>query len=219
MRAFAATGFRTDGVHGFYPIVDRAERVAWLVGLGVRTVQLRCKDLHGAVLRDELARALDAAAAVDAQLVINDAWREALDLGASWVHLGQTDLDDADVGALRAAGVGIGVSSHSPGERMRAVALGPAYVALGPIWETPLKRMPFAPQGLARVAAWKAALGDLPLVAIGGVTLERAPQVLDAGADAVAVVTDLLRPDADDRVRAWLDLFSSQPRRPAGAPT
>jgi thiamine-phosphate pyrophosphorylase len=207
--------FRTDGVHGFYPIVDRADRVEALVALGVRTIQLRCKDLVGDALRGEIARSLDAAAAVDAQLVINDAWQDAIALGATFVHLGQTDLDDADLVALRVAGVAVGVSSHSPGERLRALAIEPAYVALGPVWETPLKRMPFAPQGLDRVTAWKSALGDVPLVAIGGITLERADAVRTAGADAVAVVSDLRRPDADDRVAAWLDLFAT-PTRTAG---
>lgn len=201
--------FRTDGVFGFYPIVETASQVGWLLELGCRTIQLRDKAHTGGVLRHEVKAALAAADAVGAQLVVNDHAALALELGARWVHLGQGDLDTADLGALRAAGVGIGVSTHSPGELARALAVGPAYVALGPVYATTLKRMPWAPQGLERVSAWKAQV-DVPLCAIGGLTLERAPAALDAGADLVAVVSDLTGPDADARVAAWLDLFASR---------
>lgn len=200
---------RTEGAYGFYPIVETTQRVRWLLDLGARTIQIRNKTLEGAALLDELGAAVEAAHAVDAQLIVNDHWREAIAVGARWVHLGQTDLDTADVGALHRAGVSLGVSSHSPGERLRAVDTEPGYVALGPVWETTLKKMPWAPQGLDRVAEWKAKL-PCPLVAIGGITLERAPAVLDAGADAIAMVSDLNRPDADARVQAWLDLFAAR---------
>lgn len=201
--------FRTDGAYGFYPIVETAAQVAWLVELGVRTMQLRNKSLSGGALKFEVRAAVDAAATVDAQLVINDHWQAAIDAGAPFVHLGQSDLAGADLAAIAAADIGLGISSHSPGERLRAVDCDPAYVALGPVYKTTLKKMPWAPQGLGRVSQWKAAL-PCPLVGIGGITLERAPGVLDAGADSLAVVSDLLRPDADDRVRAWLHLFESR---------
>ena len=86
-----------------------------------------------------------------------------------------------------------------------ALAAKPAYVALGPIYETRLKAMKWAPQGLARVADWKARIGDLPLVAIGGITPERAAGVVGAGADSIAVITDFFtNPDPEARVRQWL---------------
>lgn len=209
--------FRTDGIWGFYPIVERPDQVRWLLSLGVRTLQLRAKDLHGAALREAVRDAVEAGRPHGAQIVINDAWSEALDAGAPFVHLGQGDLWDADVDAIHAAGVGLGISSHSPGERLRALDHRPAYVALGPVFATTLKRMPWAPQGMARVGLWKRTL-PVPLVAIGGLTLERAPAVLRAGADAIAVVSDLRTPDPDARVRAWLTLFENRTERPLEAP-
>jgi thiamine-phosphate pyrophosphorylase len=121
------------------------------------------------------------------------------------VHLGQGDLDGADLAAIRAAGLRLGVSTHDEAELARALAAGPDYVALGPIWPTLLKRMPWAPQGLAKLALWKRRLGAaIPLVAIGGLTPERARAALAAGADSAAVVTDVLRhPDPEGRAREW----------------
>jgi thiamine-phosphate pyrophosphorylase len=197
---------RTDGIFGFYPIVDRAERVRWLLELGVRTMQLRCKDLTGEALRDEVGLALEAAATADVQLYINDHWQLAAELGAERIHLGQRDLDDADRSAIASADLAVGISTHSPGELARALDWSPDYVALGPVWQTTLKKMPWAPQGTRRLTEWKRRAG-LPLVAIGGITLERAPEALAAGADAIAIVSDIQRPDAEARVEAWLELF------------
>jgi thiamine-phosphate pyrophosphorylase len=205
--------FRVDGVYGFYPIVDTAERVEWLLDLGVRTVQIRNKTLSGNALRDELGRAVAAGERADAQVVVNDYAEDALAVGARFLHLGQTDLEDVDVDALLEAGIGLGISSHSPGERDRALDLSPSYIALGPLYETTLKRMKFAPQGLERLQHWKMRAQDVPVVGIGGVSLERAPDVLAAGADSIAVVSDLDRdgPDgAEARVAGWLALFGGQ---------
>ena len=139
------------------------------------------------------------------QLIVNDHWQLALETGCDFVHLGQTDLDSADVAALRRAGVRIGVSTHSEGELERALALAPDYVALGPIYPTLLKVMPWAPQGLGRLGQWKRRIGTIPLVAIGGLTLERLPGVFAAGADVAAVVTDIVRAaEPEARTRAWL---------------
>jgi len=121
------------------------------------------------------------------------------------VHLGQGDLDGADLAALRRAGVRLGISTHDESELERALALAPDYVALGPIYPTLLKVMPWAPQGLARLGAWKRRVGALPLVAIGGLTLERLPDVFAAGADVAAVVTDIVRAaQPEERVQQWL---------------
>ena len=188
-----------------YPVVDRATWLARLGPLGVRLVQLRIKDRPQEEVRAEVraARALCAAQAV--QLVVNDHWQLALEEGCDFVHLGQGDLDAADVPALRRAGVRLGISTHDESELERALALAPDYVALGPIYPTLLKMMPWAPQGLARIREWKTRIGERPLVAIGGLTLERLPEVFAAGADVAAVVTDILRaPDPGARARAWL---------------
>jgi thiamine-phosphate pyrophosphorylase len=190
----------------FYPIFPSADWLARLLPLGVRFVQLRVKDRPEAETRAEIARARDLCRAAGATLVVNDHWRLAIDEGCGFVHLGQEDLDTADLSAIRRAGLRLGLSTHDAGELDRALAARPDYVALGPVYPTILKAMRFAPQGLARVTAWKARIGELPLVAIGGLTVERAPGVLAAGADVVSVVTDVtLNPDPEARTRAWLE--------------
>ena len=139
------------------------------------------------------------------QLIVNDYWREALELGADFVHLGQEDLAGADVQAIKARGVRLGISTHSHEELDIALAAAPDYVALGPIYETKLKVMKWAPQGLDRIGEWKRRIGALPLVAIGGITPDRADGVVAAGADSVAVITDFFtHADPEARVRQWL---------------
>jgi thiamine-phosphate pyrophosphorylase len=190
----------------FYPIVPDAGWLRRLVPLGVRTIQLRLKDAPADEVRRQIAESLTVCAAHGADLIVNDFWREAIELGAHFVHLGQEDLAEADVSAIKGAGLRIGISTHSPEELDIALAAGPDYVALGPVYETKLKAMKWAPQGLERVGLWKRRIGDIPLCAIGGITPARAPGVIGAGADSVAVVTDFItHADPEDRVRAWLD--------------
>jgi thiamine-phosphate pyrophosphorylase len=190
----------------FYPIVDSADWALRLVGAGARLIQLRVKDKDEAAVAAEARAALAVCRAAGATLVINDHWRVAIEVGARWVHLGQGDLDDgADVGAIRRAGLKLGISTHDDAELARALALKPDYVALGPIYPTILKAMAFAPQGLARVGEWKRRVGALPLVAIGGLDVERGKACLAAGADVVSVVTDItLNADPEGRAREWI---------------
>jgi thiamine-phosphate pyrophosphorylase len=188
----------------FYPIVPDAEWVERLARLGVKLIQLRMKDVPAAAIPAAIARALAACRASGCELVVNDYWREAIDCGASFVHLGQGDLGTADTAAIRRAGMKLGLSTHSHEELDRALREAPDYVALGPIYETKLKVMPWAPQGLERLAEWKS-LAKRPLVAIGGITLERAPAVFAAGADSIAVVTDVAaHPAPERRTCDWL---------------
>ncbi len=190
----------------FYPIVDSADWVHRLVGVGARLIQLRMKDKDEATIAAEARAALAICRDAGATLVVNDHWRVAIDVGAPWAHLGQGDLDQgADVGAIRRAGLKLGLSTHDDSELARALAFDPDYVALGPIYPTVLKAMAFAPQGLARIGEWKKRVGALPLVAIGGLNLERAKACLAAGADVVSVVTDItLNPDPETRAREWI---------------
>ncbi|MGO9768561.1 MAG: thiamine phosphate synthase [Roseiarcus sp.] len=190
----------------FYPIVDSADWVRRLVGVGARLIQLRMKDKDQATIVNETREALAACRAAGAALVVNDFWRVAIDEGAPWVHLGQGDLDDgADLGAIRRAGLRLGVSTHDEAELERALALAPDYVALGPIYPTILKAMAHPPQGLARIGEWKRRIGAIPLVAIGGLNVERAVACLAAGADVVSVVTDItLNADPEARARQWI---------------
>lgn len=188
----------------FYPIVPDTAWLARLLPHGVKLVQLRIKDEPADVVRAEIAAALALCAEHDCQLVVNDYWREAIDAGADFVHLGQEDLAGAEFTAIRDAGMKIGVSTHSDEELDNALAANADYVALGPIYETKLKKMPWSPQGLDRVAEWRTKL-KCPLVAIGGITAERAPDVLVAGADSVAVITDIVTSEApEERTRNWI---------------
>jgi thiamine-phosphate pyrophosphorylase len=189
----------------FYPIVDSAAWLRRLLPLGPRFVQLRIKEMPGDALRAEIAAARDLCRRHGAVLVVNDHWRLAIDEGCAFVHLGQEDLEAADVPAIRRAGLRIGVSTHDHAELDRALAVSPDYVALGPVWPTALKQMKWAPQGLGRLAEWKRLAGDTPLCAIGGLTPERGRACLDAGADIVSVVTDItLNPDPEGRCREWI---------------
>lgn len=189
----------------FYPVVDSAEWVRRMLGAGARLIQLRIKDKSAEALRSEIRTALDLCAKAGADLVVNDYWEIAIDEGAAYLHLGQEDLDGADIAAIRAAGLKLGVSTHTHEELDRALSFDPHHVALGPVWPTILKQMPFAPQGLERVSEWKRLIGDRPLVAIGGLTPERARQCLAAGADIVAVVNDVLgAADPEGRAKEWI---------------
>ena len=188
----------------FYPIVPDASWVARLARAGVKLIQLRMKDEAQSAIAPAIRQALAASRAHGCEVVVNDYWREAIECGAGFVHLGQGDLETADASAIRRAGLKLGISTHSHEELDRALREDPDYIALGPIYETTLKVMPWAPQGLARIGEWKA-LAKRPLVAIGGITLERAPAVFAAGADSIAVVSDVVfHPDPEQRSRDWL---------------
>jgi thiamine-phosphate pyrophosphorylase len=194
-----------------YPIVDSARWVARLLPLGVQLVQLRIKDRSAAALRSEIREAKALCARAGAQLIVNDYWLLAMAEGCDFVHLGQGDLETADVPALRKAGVRIGISTHDHVELARALALKPDYLALGPIYPTVLKVMPWSPQGLERITEWKRRAGDIPLVAIGGLTVERLPGVFNAGADVAAVVNDIVsNPHPEARAREWLATASRE---------
>jgi thiamine-phosphate pyrophosphorylase len=194
----------------FYLIVDSAEWLERLLPLGVKTVQLRMKDKSHAELTHEILLSKTLCTQHGATLIVNDYWQIALDEGCDFVHLGQEDMDSADFAALRAGGVRIGLSTHTPEELERALGFDPDYIALGPIYPTVLKQMTFPPQGLDRIGEWKRMIGDIPLVAIGGLTPERAKLALAAGADSACVVTDILRhADPEARTREWIEDVSS----------
>jgi thiamine-phosphate diphosphorylase len=188
-----------------YPIVDSAAWIRRLLPAGARLVQLRIKDRPAGELRAQIRESKELCARAGAQLIVNDYWRLALEEGCDFVHLGQGDLEGTDVPALRRAGVRIGISTHDEAELERALGLEPDYIALGPIYPTLLKVMAFAPQGLDRIGEWKRRIGAVPLVAIGGITLERLAGVLAAGADSAAVVTDIVaNPAPEQRMAAWV---------------
>jgi len=195
----------------FYLIVENAAWIKRLVPLGVKLVQLRIKGQSADIIERDIRLSQTVCNAYGCQLIINDYWQAALDIGCDFVHLGQEDLENADIPALRQAGVRLGISTHDAAELEHALKLEPDYVALGPVYPTILKKMSWAPQGLDRVGEWKCRIGDIPLVAIGGLNIERLPDVFAAGADSAGVVTDIIRaPDPAIRTREWITATEAQ---------
>ncbi|MBB3384242.1 MULTISPECIES: thiamine phosphate synthase [Rhizobium] len=189
----------------FYLIVDSAAWIRRLVPLGVKLVQLRIKDRSTPEIRAEIREAKAICAAHECQLIVNDYWQLAIEEGCDFIHLGQEDLASADLSAIRDAGLKLGLSTHDEAELETALAAEPDYIALGPIYPTVLKVMLWAPQGLDRIGAWKARIGNRPLVAIGGLTVERLAGVFEHGADIAAVVTDITHnADPESRTLEWV---------------
>ncbi|MDX8516460.1 thiamine phosphate synthase [Mesorhizobium captivum] len=190
----------------FYLVVDSAAWIERLVPLGVRLVQLRIKNMDERRLRAEIREAKALCARHDCQLIVNDHWRLAIEERCDFVHLGQEDLQAANLPQIREVGIRLGLSTHDHSELQTAMAARPDYVALGPVYPTMLKKMTWAPQGLERVRAWKDAVASIPLVAIGGLNPERLDGVFEAGADSAAVVTDItLNPDPEARTGEWIE--------------
>jgi len=183
---------------GLYAVVPSAEWIERLVPLAVPTVQLRFKSDDAAAVKAEVARAAQAAKGRASRLFINDHWRVALDHHAAMggdsgiygIHLGQEDLDEADLDAIRASGLRLGVSTHGYAEMLRVAAIGPSYLALGAIFPTTTKVMPTAPQGMGRFRAYVALMQPVvpALVGIGGVNGSNLREVLDVGVGSAAVV-------------------------------
>jgi thiamine-phosphate pyrophosphorylase len=191
----------------FYPVVDSVAWVARLALLGVGTIQLRAKNLSESDALQTIMDALEIIRGTTAKLVVNDYWRAAIIAKAEHLHLGQEDLAGADLKAIRTAGLTLGISTHDDEELATALRANPDYIALGPIFPTTLKSMRFAPQGIPKITEWKRRIGNIPLVAIGGIKLEQAREIFLAGADSIAVVSDVTQnAEPDARVRAWLGL-------------
>lgn len=184
--AFPTVPFRL----GLYPVVDTVEWIARLLSAGVKTLQLRVKDLPEEQVEPAIVEAIRLGRQYQACLFINDYWQLAVKHQAYGVHLGQEDLDTADLKTIHTAGLRLGVSTHDDAEMARAVAVKPSYIALGHIFPTQTKEMPSAPQGLEELARHiKQLNGSFPTVAIGGISLERAPSVLATGVGSIAVVS------------------------------
>jgi hydroxymethylpyrimidine kinase/phosphomethylpyrimidine kinase/thiamine-phosphate diphosphorylase len=183
----------SDARLGLYAIVDTADWIERVLAAGVRTVQLRAKQGSPEQLSEEIRRSVQAAEAAGAQLFINDHWKLALQHGAYGVHLGQEDTLTADLGALRAAGVRVGLSSHCAWEVARAQALKPSYIACGPIHATVTKDMPWWPQGNGNLAYWCKVLASTPVVAIAGMDEARSTEAVQCGAAGVAVLRGIVQ--------------------------
>ncbi|GMU46928.1 MAG: hypothetical protein AMXMBFR26_17100 [Porticoccaceae bacterium] len=196
---------------GLYPVVDRAAWLARLLPQGVTTIQLRVKDLQGMALRAEIRAAIALAREHGARLFVNDHWQLAMEEGAYGVHLGQEDLRAADIEALRAAGLRLGISTHCHHEAARAHALRPSYVACGPIYETTAKAMPWVPHGLDGLRYWRRLFAGYPLVAIGGIDAARTPGVAATGVDGVAMISGITQhADPEGTARLLVDLLDGR---------
>jgi thiamine-phosphate pyrophosphorylase len=178
---------------------------AFLAG-GARLIQLRDKS---AASRDRLALADAAVARVRAaggRLIVNDRADIARLAGADGVHVGQDDLSVAEARAILGPDAIVGISTHDPAQVEAAGATPATYLAVGPIYDTATKETGYSARGLALVRH-AAAVAAMPVVAIGGITLERAPEVLAAGAASVAIVSDLLRGEPAATVRSFRRLL------------
>lgn len=189
---------------GLYPIVDSSQWLARLLPLGVKCIQLRIKTLEGQALRTELEQGITLARKYQALLFINDHWELALSLGAPGVHLGQDDLPAADLRAIHQSGISLGISTHNEEELAIAEAARPSYIALGPIYPSKTKDLPV--QGLANLKRWRQ-LTSRPLVAIGGITLARIPEVLATGVDGIAMITSITQ--AKDPIETTKQLLAA----------
>lgn len=199
------------GELGLYPVVDSSDWIERLLPLGISTIQLRVKDKSEDVIETEIKRAVALSRRFNTRLFINDYWRLAIRHGAYGVHLGQEDLDSADIEAIRNAGLRLGISNHSYYEIARAHGIRPSYMALGPIFPTTTKVMKFSEQGLAQLHQWANLLkGVYTLTAIGGINRERAPAVLETGVGSCAMVTAItLAKDVEGEVEQLLQLHKT----------
>lgn len=197
---------RFDRPLGLYPIVDSIEWLEKLLPLGIQTIQLRIKNKTGDELENAIKYSISLAKQFNAYLFINDYWELAIKYGAYGVHLGQDDLTQENAEELRAAGLRLGISTHSHYEIARAHSFKPSYMAFGPIFETTTKVVPFAPQGLAKLEYWCRTL-DYPMVAIGGIHAHNIQEVKNTGVDGIAMISAITKAeDPAAVVRKWITL-------------
>jgi thiamine-phosphate pyrophosphorylase len=177
---------------------------AFLTG-GARLVQLRGKGLASGALLELASALVEDARSAGAVAILNDRADLAVLAGADGVHVGQDDLAVADVRGIVGPTAIVGMSTHTPRQIDDALRAPIDYLAVGPVFDTHVKDTGYQPVGveLVRLAAGAAA-GRLPVVAIGGITVDRAPEVVAAGAASVAIITDLTTESPEARVRQWL---------------
>ncbi|MBG5951493.1 MULTISPECIES: thiamine phosphate synthase [Proteus] len=202
----------TEKKLGLYPVVDSVEWIERLLKTGVTTLQLRIKDKQPNDVEQEIVEAIKLGKQYHARLFINDYWQLAIKHHAYGVHLGQEDLDIADLDAIKKAGLRLGISTHDETELQRAKALRPSYIALGHIFPTTTKDMPSKPQGLDALKHQVEQTPNFPTVAIGGISLERVPDVVATGVGSVALVSAITKaPDWQQVTRKLLELVEGKP--------
>ncbi|MBS1090805.1 thiamine phosphate synthase [Gluconobacter sp. Dm-74] len=194
-----------------YAVVDQPRWVERLGGAGLRFIELYLRDLSEEDVRAQALLAQELAARFNVSLALNRYWQTAIELGYEWLHLGPEDLETADLEAIRTAGIRFGISTHTRQELEEALACKPDYISFGPVWSTELRGVKLTGRGLKQLAEWRELCGDVPLVAIGGLTVPRLTECLEAGADTVAVMSDFIgHSDPEGQVRRWLDAISEK---------
>jgi thiamine-phosphate pyrophosphorylase len=203
----------------FYPIVDNFDWVKKLVQWGVKSIQLRIKinkdflnhQEGGFYLENEIKSSIEYCKKHQCQLFINDYWELALKYQAFGIHLGYEDSHEADLKVLQNAKINLGLSTHDDNELGFALKLHPSYIALGPIFPTQTKIMRFAPQGISRITEWRNLIpANIPLVAIGGISLEHGLSIYSSGADSISVISDFKSSQhPEERVKNWIKIGES----------
>jgi thiamine-phosphate pyrophosphorylase len=173
---------------GLYAVMPDADWIKRMVDAEVPTVQLRLKSEDNQLIRQQIAESVQAVKGSKTLLFINDFWQEAIEAGAYGIHLGQEDIETADLDAIRSAGLRLGLSTHGYAEMVKADRLCPSYIAMGAVFPTNLKKMPTAPQGLGRLYQYAKLMNHHSLVAIGGIDESSIHAVAQSGVGSVAVV-------------------------------
>ncbi|WP_394135741.1 thiamine phosphate synthase [Aliivibrio fischeri] len=197
---------------GLYPVVDDVSWIEKLLKLDVKTIQLRIKNPDQADLEQQIIKAIRLGREYDAQVFINDYWLLAIKHKAFGIHLGQEDIEVADLQAISDANICLGLSTHDDRELLKVKALNPSYLALGHIFPTPTKDMPSQPQGLANLAKNQQLAGDTPTVAIGGIDLSVANDVWQTGVDSIAVVRAITEAENTEQAIAKFNAIISKTR-------
>ncbi|MEC8428179.1 MAG: thiamine phosphate synthase, partial [Pseudomonadota bacterium] len=207
----SCVGNGEPGTLGLYPIVDSADWLERLLPQGVTTAQLRVKHLQGEALAREIERAVAIGKQHNCRLFINDYWQLAIEKGAYGVHLGQEDLETADLLAIQRAGLRLGLSNHCHWEVARALAVQPSYIACGPTFATTTKDMPWVPHGLEGLDYWVKALPDYPLVSIAGINDHNIRDIADTGVSGIAMITAItLDQDPEAKTRQLMELIAHE---------
>lgn len=192
---------------GLYPVVDSADWIEKLLKCGVKTLQLRIKEGSAEQIEQQIMRSIQLGRDYQARVFINDYWQLAIKHQSYGVHLGQEDLAIADLDAIRAAGLRLGISTHGYYEILRAHACRPSYIAVGAIYATTTKEMPSKPQGLNKLRNYVQLLTPhYPLVAIGGISIKRAADVWAQQPGCIALVSAITK--AENYQQAVQELMS-----------
>jgi thiamine-phosphate diphosphorylase len=178
---------------GIYPVVDRAYKLRPLYEVGITTAQLRTKDaFSGKELEDEVIEAIKISEEFNARFFLNDFWELGIKHKTYGIHLGQEDIQEADVKAILDAGIRLGISSHTPKEIDIALGFKPSYLAIGPIYEPISKKLVYDTVGPEDLKHWAKSV-DYPIVAIGGITIENIHNVAQTkAASGIAMISDVL---------------------------